>query len=101
MIVEYIRYQLPPDQVEGFVAAYSRVSAYLRSTPRVLAYEVATARDDSGQCIVRIEWDAISGHEEFSDGPLLRPFLEELGSHLSHIADMRHYTPRVVFRREP
>ncbi|QVQ51178.1 antibiotic biosynthesis monooxygenase [Spiractinospora alimapuensis] len=92
MVIEYIRYELPEDEVDPFVAAYARASRALDDSPHCLGYELARGVEEPGNVIIRIEWDSIEGHERhFTDGPDFQGFIGEIKPWLGHIVEMRHY----------
>ena len=83
MIVEYIRYSIPSEQAEIFMAAYGQASASLRTSSHCLAYELTRCSDAPDQFILRIEWDSAEGHlSGFRKSQEFCPFLQA-GRHKS------------------
>jgi quinol monooxygenase YgiN len=104
MIVEYIRYRVPPAQAAAVVDAYDRAAVALESSPHCLRYDVGTCVEDPGAVVVRIEWDSVEGHlSGFRRSAVFREFLEAVSPFIGAIEEMRHYElelPRVPPSRE-
>ena len=97
MIVEYIRYAIPPDQTDAFVDAYASAAAALAASPQCLAYELAACVEDPTQFVLRIEWDSAEGHlDGFRRSPQFRAFLPHVQPYVKYTAEMRHYAPTAV-----
>lgn len=92
MIVEYIRYEAAPDQVDQLLEAYRRASEHLDAAPECLRYEVAQGVEEPSKVIVRIEWTSVEAHERsFRKGPHFPPFLEQVRPFIPMIREMKHY----------
>jgi len=97
MIVEYVRYQLPADQVDAFVAAYQTASESLRASPHCLAYDLARCAEARETFILRIHWDSAEGHMHgFRQSEDFKPFLAAVRPFMPHLAEMRHYEPTAL-----
>jgi quinol monooxygenase YgiN len=101
MIVEYIRYELPPGQEAAFVDAYRDAGAELRASTHCLRYEVSRCTEHPGAFVVRIEWDSVEGHiGGFRGEPAFQTFFRKVKPFIEHIREMRHYdVTDVVFAR--
>ena len=97
MIVEYIRYTIPPGERDAFVEAYEGAARALAASPHCLAYELSACDEDPTQFVLRIEWDSSKGHlEGFRRSEHFRQFLPHIQPYVKAIAEMRHYTPTRV-----
>jgi heme-degrading monooxygenase HmoA len=102
MIVEYIRYTIPPEQAAAFEAAYAEARTALDSSDHCLGYEIARGVEDPEHYVVRIEWDSLDGHERgFRNGPGFAGFFAAVKPFFEQIDEMRHYeaTPIVAAKR--
>lgn len=92
MIVEYIRYTIPPERREAFEAAYGAAQASLAASPHCLAWEMARCREDPGQYTLRIEWDSSEGHlQGFRRSAEFGAFFAAVRPFVGDIQEMRHY----------
>jgi quinol monooxygenase YgiN len=92
MIVEYIRYVIPAERAEEFLAAYRSAEAELRGSPHCLRYEVTRCAEQLDHFIVRIEWDSLDGHlKGFRKEPSFPSFFSKVKPFFEQIAEMRHY----------
>ncbi|HEX3650551.1 MAG TPA: antibiotic biosynthesis monooxygenase family protein [Pseudonocardiaceae bacterium] len=92
MIVEYIRYSVPPEQATHFEQTYEKAADYLLASPHCLGYDVARCVDEPASYIVRIHWDSAAGHiGGFRSSPRFRSFFELVKPFFPDIAEMRHY----------
>lgn len=91
MIVEYIRYLVPPARAGEFEAAYQQAGVLLSADPHCLRYEVARGVEEPDHYIVRIEWNSIDGHLEFRASPGFSPFFAAVRPFIQQIAEMKHY----------
>ena len=97
MIVEYIRYEVPPAQRDDFLAAYRSAGAQLAASANCVRYEVSEGVEEPDHFVVRIEWDSLEGHERgFRGGPQFAGFLANVKPFLGQIREMKHYA--VAFR---
>ncbi len=62
-MVEYIRYRMPPDEGERFVAVYERAGEILARSAHCRGWELRRGVEEPEQFVVRIEWDSQAGHE--------------------------------------
>ena len=92
MVVEYIRYTVPPEQGAEFEAAYAEAVQALARDEHCLGYEVARCVEEPASYIVRLLWDSVDGHMEgFRKGPEFPPFLAAIRPFIPQIDEMRHY----------
>ena len=92
MVVEYIRYTIPPDQAGEFEAAYRAAGASLDASEYCLAYELSRGVEEPEHWILRIEWDSVEGHEQgFRRSDEFRPFLQAIRPYIGQIDEMKHY----------
>lgn len=101
MTIEYIRYTIPTERTETFLAAWRAASEHLKAAPECLAFELARCEEAPDTFILRIEWTSTAGHTQgFRGGPHFRPFLQLIRAFMPNIAEMRHYAPGdIVWRR--
>lgn len=97
MIVEYIRYTIPPERGDAFELAYARARAQLEASPECLAYELSRCVEDVSSYLLRIEWESVDAHlEGFRKGPQFRAFFATVAPFVSDITEMRHYALTAV-----
>jgi quinol monooxygenase YgiN len=97
MIVEYIRYQVPLERRDAFLAAYRDAAAELRASPHCRRYEIAQCTEDGASFVVRIEWDSLEGHlNGFRKEARFGPFFAKVKPFFEQIQEMRHYAPTDV-----
>ncbi|GHC47854.1 antibiotic biosynthesis monooxygenase family protein [Neogemmobacter tilapiae] len=94
MIVEYLRYAIPPEQVAAFVQDYDKAGQVLRQSPFALGFEISQCVDDPSQFILRIEWTSKQDHlEGFRGSAIFRELLGHIRPYIPMIQEMRHYQP--------
>ena len=99
MIVEYIRYALPPQDAAAFEQAYAAAARSLDRSPHCLGYELSRCAEEAGRYILRIEWDSAEGHlEGFRKGAEFPAFFAAIKPYIARIEEMRHYTLTPVRR---
>lgn len=92
MIVEYIRYALPPGTSAAFEQAYAEAARSLDQSEHCLAYELSRCAEDSTRYILRIEWTSADGHMQgFRNSAVFAAFFKAIGPYVGHIEEMRHY----------
>jgi heme-degrading monooxygenase HmoA len=92
MVLEYIRYAVPPDRHEEFERAWSSARAQLDAAPECLAYEVSHGVEEPRDYIVRIEWTSLGDHEQgFRRSERFGPFFAAVKPFFEQIEEMRHY----------
>ena len=92
MIIEYIRYRIPPEQATDFAAAYARAVPVLEADEHCLGYEVAQGLEEPENWVVRISWDSLEGHERgFRTAPHFRDFFAAVRPYVGAIQEMKHY----------
>jgi len=97
MVTEYIRYKLPGERAEAFLAAYGRAAASLRAAPECVDFELSRCVEDPAHHILRITWTSVEAHlGGFRGGPHFAAFLDQVGPYVSAIEEMRHYEPTGV-----
>ena len=99
MVVEYIRYRISAERQGDFEAAYARAQAPLGASEHCLRWELSHGVEEPENCVLRIEWDSVEGHEVgFRQSPEFRDFLAEVRPFVGDIQEMRHYAPTEVAR---
>lgn len=92
MVVEYIRYEIPPAQQDSFLGAYRAAAADLSGAPECLRYEISQGIEEPNNFVVRIEWQSQEAHEHgFRQGPHFSPFFAKVKPFFSNIREMKHY----------
>jgi quinol monooxygenase YgiN len=92
MIVEYIRYNVQPEQAEQFEQAYEAAAEPLLASENCLGCDVTQCSEDRTKYIVRIGWDSAEGHMKgFRGGPQFPRFFELVKPFFENIEEMRHY----------
>lgn len=99
MTIEYIRYRIPADQADAFLAAYQEASAFLDRSEHCLGYELARGLEEPENWILRIEWDSLEGHEQgFRKSADFRKFFVLVRPFFDAIEEMKHYEVSTVSR---
>ncbi len=94
MIIEFIRYTVPPARAE------EREAAYHRAVESWTPIRTACVRGDAGGCgaehfVVRIEWDSVEGHQQgFRPSPQFDEFFAAVRPFFDQIQEMKHYQVR-------
>jgi quinol monooxygenase YgiN len=97
MIVEYIRYEVPPADADRLIEAYERAGESLRASSHCQGYELARCSEAPGTFVLRILWDSADGHlKGFRASPEFRSFFAAIQPFVKSIQEMRHYEPTVV-----
>ena len=95
MIIEYIRYQVPPASHADFLRAYQDAGQDLAASSHCLRHEISQGVEEPDNFIVRIEWDSLEGHEQgFRTGPQFAPFFARVKPFFANIREMKHYQAR-------
>jgi quinol monooxygenase YgiN len=97
MIIEYVRYRIPADRADQFIAAYATAGEVLRNSTHCLGYELSRCTEEPTSFILRIEWDSLEGHlDGFRKSAQFRDFLASVRPFIDDIEEMRHYERTVV-----
>jgi quinol monooxygenase YgiN len=84
VIVEYIRYRIPEDRQESFLADYGR--AALSRAPQCLDYELSRSIDEPACSVLRITWTSAEDHlQGFRGGDLFPDFLAAIRPYVGDI----------------
>jgi len=95
MVVEYIRYEVPPGEHDRFLAAYKAAAKDLEASEHCLRYEISQGVEEPNNFMVRIEWDSLEGHERgFRSSPQFGPFFAKVKPFFGEIREMKHYQVR-------
>ncbi len=99
MVVEYIRYRIPPGQAADFAAAYARAASILDADEHCLDYEIARGVEEPENWVVRITWDSLEGHEKgFRAAPHFQDFFAAVRPYFGAILEMKHYNVELANR---
>lgn len=97
MVIEYIRYRLPREREDGFVAAYERAASALRAAPECVDFELSRCVEEPACYILRITWTSVKAHlEGFRGGPVFADFFAAVKPYVTDIEEMRHYEGTAV-----
>jgi quinol monooxygenase YgiN len=92
MVIEYVRYAIPADKADEFVAAYATAGEALRKSSHCLGFELSRCMEEPTSFILRIEWDSVEGHMEgFRKSPEFRAFFASVRPFVGQLEEMRHY----------
>lgn len=101
MIVEYIRYTIPPERSAQFESAYAQARVSLDASPHCLGYELSRCTEDASSYVLRIEWDSATGHlQGFRKGKEFPAFFAAIKPFVADIGEMRHYALTAVVREK-
>ena len=97
MVIEYVRYKIPADQADQFIAAYATAGEALRKSSHCRGFELSRCTEEPTSFILRIEWDSLDGHlNGFRKSAEFRDFLASVRPFIGDIEEMRHYERTVV-----
>jgi hemoglobin len=97
MIVEYVRYQVPEERRDAFLADYGRAAGVLARAPQCVSYELSRSVDEPACHVLRITWTSADDHlQGFRGGPLFPDFLDAVRPYVGDIVEMRHYERTAV-----
>lgn len=89
MVLEYIRYAVPPERSEEFEAAYRQAQGPLQASEHCLGWQLARGIEEPENYILRIEWDSVEGHEQgFRRAPEWRDFFAAVKPFFEQIQEM-------------
>jgi quinol monooxygenase YgiN len=92
MVVEYIRYTIPPERSDEFHAAYARAQEALAGSAHCLRWELSRGVEEPEHFMLRIEWDSLEGHERgFRTSPEFGSFFAAVRPFVANIEEMKHY----------
>lgn len=92
MVIEYVRYRLPPERMSAFEAAYEQAAEVLREAPQCLDFELSRCLDDPSCHVLRITWTSVDEHlAGFRGGASFQRFLAAVRPYVEDIEEMRHY----------
>ena len=92
MIIEYLRYTVPIERGDEFVAAYDRASEPLLAAPQCHAFNLARCVEDPTRFILRIEWTSADEHVKgFRGSEHFKAFFAHVKPFVEQIDEMRHY----------
>jgi quinol monooxygenase YgiN len=101
MIVEYIRYSVPAERHEEFVAAYRDAALELDASQHCLGYELSRCHEEPQLYVIRIEWDSLAGHlQGFRSSPEFKSFFAKVRPFFEQIQEMHHYEVSQVAGRK-
>ncbi len=91
-VIEYIRYRIPPERAQEFVAAYQAAAIQLRESEHCLGYELTQCVEESDRWILRIHWTSVADHlEKFRRSTHFRAFFAHIAPFVDQIDEMQHY----------
>ena len=97
MIVEYIRYEMPPGEADALVGAYETAAKSLQASSHCLGYELSRCSESAETFILRILWDSADGHlKGFRTSAEFAAFFAAVRPFVGQIKEMRHYEPTAV-----
>jgi heme-degrading monooxygenase HmoA len=92
MVVEYIRYSIPPEQAAEFEEAYGRAAKVLDESPQCISYELSKGVEEADHYILRIEWTSVEDHEQgFRQSSGFQQFFAAIRPFFDRIEEMKHY----------
>lgn len=102
MIVEYLRYTIPPDRAAAFEAAYADAAGSLEKAPQCVGYDLSRCVEDPTRYVLAIRWTSAEAHlEGFRRGPHFPPFFAAIRDYVGDLDEMRHYEPTAVSGPRP
>lgn len=102
MVIEYIRYNIPAEQADPFIAAYATAGEALRKSSHCLGFELSRCTEEPTSFILRIEWDSVDGHMAgFRKSAEFREFFASVRPYVGNLEEMRHYERTTVLAGSP
>jgi quinol monooxygenase YgiN len=99
MIIEYVRYWIPFDQSDAFVAACEEAKTTLGATSHCLRFEPSRGTEAPERFILRTEWNSAEAYARFR-GSLESVLLSRcLQPFLKNIEELGWYEPLPLPRR--
>jgi quinol monooxygenase YgiN len=97
MVVEYIRYNIPPERAAEFEQAYADAAKVLDESAECLSYELTRGVEEPEHYILRIEWTSVEDHEQsFRQSPGFQQFFAAIRPFFDQIEEMKHYDRTAV-----
>ncbi len=101
MIIEYVRYKVPAEEVKAFVAAYDRAQAALAEADQCRAWEMSRGVEDPTKFVIRIEWASLDAHNiDFRTGPHYADYMRPLRRFHEYFVDSEHFKTNEVNARK-
>ncbi|WP_308917445.1 putative quinol monooxygenase [Jannaschia sp. LMIT008] len=99
MIVEYLRYTVPADRADAFVAAYAAARDPLLDSGYCTVFDLCRCVEDPTRFILRLEWTSAEDHmKRFRGSDAFRRFFAHVRPFVDLIDEMRHYDRIMVAR---
>jgi quinol monooxygenase YgiN len=94
MVNEYLRYRIPSEMQEKFLADYAAACEHLRDSSVCQGYDLSQCEEEPDCFILRIEWTSTADHlNVFRGSEQFRKFLPLVRPYIPHMEEMRHYAP--------
>src|SRR5262245_22480686 len=101
MVVEYIRYKIPTELHQKFLADYAMAGGALKQSDACRAYELTQCEEEPERFTLRIEWTSIDDHlKRFRGSAEFGSFFGYIQPYLKLIEDMQHYNFTAVMHRK-
>jgi quinol monooxygenase YgiN len=95
--VEYIRYRIPPERAEDFVAAYRAAAAPLMASEYCSGYDLTRCVEEPERFILRIRWTSVDDHvKNFRSSTQFREFFAHIAPFVDQIDEMTHYAVQLA-----
>lgn len=88
-VVEYVRYRIPAEQAEAFVAAWKAARPLAASVPGQEAMELRRGVEDPTDFFARVTWTSLDDHLRFRDSAVFPTFKSHFVGFT--IESMSHY----------
>lgn len=101
MIIEYIRYQVSMEAVDGFLIGMAHALKQLNTIPACLGYELTRSVDEPEIYVLRIEWVKGMQNQRFRPSAFIPDIIDKGRPFSTHIKDMHFYKPTGIYKRMP
>jgi quinol monooxygenase YgiN len=93
MIVEYIRYWIPFDQSDAFVAVCREAKMTLGASPYCVGFEASRGTEALEGMVLRIEWKSAEAYDQFHGSGEFHTLSKALQPFVKNIEEMGCYEP--------
>lgn len=88
-VVEYVRYRIPADRADDFVASWRAAFPSVCDVPGHESVELRRGVEDPSEFVARVTWTSIEDHLRFREAPEFPAFKAHFSDFT--IESIRHY----------
>lgn len=91
MTVEYLRFEVEPQQTAAFEQAFSAAMQLLDTDETVLDYNTARSLDEAGKYTIRIEWQSREAQIAYKQKDDYKLFMQYIMPFVNATKEMKFY----------